>query len=92
MLAGAACVVLMGVVLLASAATSPELPNTATYDIAVDRAVTAFYASHGGGPLWLKNGSAARDEIHSVAIRAVTLPDRDSCPIAAWPRLVMPSS
>ena len=63
MLAGAACVVLMGVVLPASAATSPELPNTATYDIAVDRAVTAFYASHGGGPLWLKNGSAARELI-----------------------------
>jgi murein L,D-transpeptidase YcbB/YkuD len=63
MLAGVACAALMGVALPANAATSPALPNTSTYDIALDRAVTAFYASHGGAPLWLRNSAAARELI-----------------------------
>lgn len=63
MLAGVACATLIGVALPANAATSPALPNSATYEIAPDRAVTAFYASRGGAPLWLKSNAAARELI-----------------------------
>ncbi|MFL6734373.1 MAG: L,D-transpeptidase family protein [Sphingomicrobium sp.] len=51
----------------ATAATSPELPG-ANYGVA-DQAVNAFYASRGGAPLWLRNGTGAR-ELVSVLQRA----------------------
>ena len=66
-LAGVACAALMGLSMPAVAATSPELPGAATYDIAADQAVNAFYASRGNAPLWLRGGSessAAREFIN----------------------------
>ena len=67
MLAGVACAALMGISMPATAATSPELPG-ANYGVA-DQAVNAFYASRGGAPLWLRNGTGAR-ELISVLQRA----------------------
>ena len=60
MLASVACAALMGLSVPAAAATSPTLPNGATYDSTADQAVNAFYSSRGGAPLWLKDGSATR--------------------------------
>ena len=48
----------------AAAATSPELPTAATYDLAAGQAVGNFYARRGNAPLWLRNGA------DSVAARA----------------------
>ena len=60
-LAGVAAAALMGLSLPASAATSPSLP---TADFASpDAAVTNFYASRLGKPLWLSNNSAANEFI-----------------------------
>ncbi len=56
-LTGVACAALMGLALPAQAATSPELP-TAAYDFAADQAVSNFYASRHGAPLWLGNAAA----------------------------------
>ncbi|MEA3081109.1 MAG: L,D-transpeptidase YcbB, partial [Sphingomonadales bacterium] len=65
MLAGVACAALMSLSLPAHAAASPQLPSPATYETG-DAAVTAFYASRSGAPLWLRSGadsSAARELI-----------------------------
>lgn len=41
-----------------AAATNPELPAPgADYGVAADQAVTAFYASRGGAPFWLRGGA-----------------------------------
>jgi murein L,D-transpeptidase YcbB/YkuD len=43
----------------AAAATNPELPAPgSTYGGAADQAISAFYASRGGAPLWLGNAGA----------------------------------
>jgi murein L,D-transpeptidase YcbB/YkuD len=44
----------------AAAATNPELPAPGSnYGGAADQAISAFYASRGGAPLWLTNPGAA---------------------------------
>lgn len=58
MLAGAACAALMALAVPAAAASSPELLSSSVQaDAAADQAVSAFYASRGGAPLWLKTGA-----------------------------------
>jgi len=70
-LAGAACAALIGIALPAQAATSPELPSAANLDLAANQAVSAFYASRNGAPLWLKgDGDNAANELISVLQRA----------------------
>jgi murein L,D-transpeptidase YcbB/YkuD len=62
MLAGVACAALTAFSVPLSAATNPELPSAASYDPAVGEAVSAFYASRSGAPLWFgSNGGAARE-------------------------------
>ncbi|MGN6059263.1 MAG: L,D-transpeptidase family protein [Sphingomicrobium sp.] len=60
-LAGAASAALTAMpvpALAAAAATTPELPAPgSTYGGAADQAVSAFYASRGGAPLWLRGGA-----------------------------------
>src|SRR5215213_10304262 len=67
MLAGAACAVLNVLSLPASAATLPTIPSPAqAYAPGAEQAVSAFYASRRGAPLWLRGGadsSAARQMI-----------------------------
>ncbi|MEA3068110.1 MAG: L,D-transpeptidase YcbB [Sphingomonadales bacterium] len=72
MLAGAACAVLMTPSVSLAAATSPEVPSAALFDPAADQAVSAFYASRAGAPLWLKSGadSSAARELIGVLQRA----------------------
>ena len=63
-LAGVACAALMGLSLPAHGATSPQLPSAGAE--AAGGALSAFYASRHGAPLWLKggpDGSAARELI-----------------------------
>ncbi|MBV8908652.1 MAG: hypothetical protein JOZ20_06595, partial [Sphingomonas sp.] len=57
-LAGVACAALMGLTVPAEAATTPEMPGVATLDPAAGSAVSAFYASRHGAPLWMKEGAA----------------------------------
>ena len=68
MLAGVACAALMGISMPAQAVTSPELPTAVNYDPAADQAVSSFYASRGGTPLWLRgaDGTAARELIATL--------------------------
>ena len=57
-LAGAACAAFLATpapALAAAAATSPELPAPGAS--VGDQAVSAFYASRGGSPLWLRSGT-----------------------------------
>ena len=56
--AGVACAALTVLALPAQAATTPEMPGSAVFDPTVGSAVTSFYASRHGAPLWLKGGSA----------------------------------
>jgi murein L,D-transpeptidase YcbB/YkuD len=72
MLAGVACAALMSLAMPVGAATSPELPNVTTYDLAANQAVSAFYAAHGNAPLWLRSGagSPAAGEFIGVLQRA----------------------
>ncbi|HWI89232.1 MAG TPA: L,D-transpeptidase family protein [Sphingomicrobium sp.] len=60
-LAGAACAALTAMpapAFAAAAATNPELPAPgSSYGGAADQAVSAFYASRGGAPLWLRGGA-----------------------------------
>ena len=73
LLAGAACAALTVLSVPAAAATtSPALPNGFNYDSAADQAVSAFYASRRGTPLWLRSGadSAAARELIGVLARA----------------------
>ena len=73
MLAGVACAALITVAVPVSAATSPELPtSTLPIPASADQAVSAFYASRHGAPLWLRSGaeSAAARELIGVLERA----------------------
>jgi L,D-transpeptidase YcbB len=75
-LAGAACValtVLPAPASAAAAATNPELPAPgSSYGGAADQAVSAFYASRHGAPLWLRGGanSSAANTLIGVLQRA----------------------
>ena len=71
-LAGAACAALTALAVPAVAATNPALPTAANYDAAADQAVSVFYASRGGAPLWLRSGadSAAARELIGILQRA----------------------
>ena len=70
-LAGAAYAALTALTVPAFAATSPELATSANYDPAAEQAVSAFYASRAGAPLWLRSGnSAAASELIGVLQRA----------------------
>lgn len=70
-LAGAACVALTILSAPAVAATTPEMLPAASA-VSVDQAVSAFYASRGGAPLWLRGGqqSGAATELMSILQRA----------------------
>jgi len=58
LLAGAACAALMGLSVPAFAATTPELPGAAVQvSPSAAQAVSAFYASRHGAPLWLRSGA-----------------------------------
>src|SRR5690349_926532 len=70
MMAGVACAALMGLSVSAGAATSPELPGAATYDIAADQAVSNFYVHRANAPLWLRGDGAAAREFLGVLQRA----------------------
>lgn len=73
MLAFAACAALTTIAMPASAATSPGLPGPShAYSASADAAVTAFYASRRGAPLWLRGGadSGAARELIGVLQRA----------------------
>ena len=70
MLAGVACAALMGLSVSAGAATSPELPGAATYDMASAQAVGDFYTHRGNSPLWLRGDGAAAREFIGVLQRA----------------------
>ena len=72
LLAGAACAALTAFAVPAVAATNPALPTAANYDAAADQAISAFYASRGGAPLWLRGGvdSAAARELVGILQRA----------------------
>ena len=71
-LAGAACAALTALAVPAVAATNPALSTAANYDAAADQAVSAFYVSRGGAPLWLRSGadSAAARELIGILQRA----------------------
>ena len=73
MLAGAACAALTIVCAPVSAATTPSLPAPyAATGSSADQAVSAFYASRRGTPLWLSGGpdSPAAQQLVSVLERA----------------------
>src|SRR4029078_1127014 len=68
-LAGVACAALTILAAPVSAATSPEMPAPTSVNASVDRAVSAFYASRGNSPFWLRGGadsSAARELIGAL--------------------------
>nr|NUR37300.1 L,D-transpeptidase family protein [Sphingomonas sp.] len=68
--AGAACAALTILVVPVSAASQAQVQLSPTSDMAV-RAVSDFYASRHGAPLWFKNGSAsAATEVIDVLRRA----------------------
>ena len=57
-LAGAASAALLGLAVPVSAATSPELPAPSMpVSPSAAQAVSTFYASRGGAPLWLRSGA-----------------------------------
>jgi murein L,D-transpeptidase YcbB/YkuD len=70
MLAGVACAALTILAAPVSAATSPEMPvRTNLSNASADQAVSAFYASRGNAPFWLRSGadsSAARELIGAL--------------------------
>src|SRR4051794_27275512 len=73
MLAGAACAASMIFAAPVQAATNPEMPTAAqSYGPTVDQAVSVFYASRRGAPLWLGSGpnSPAAREFISILRRA----------------------
>ena len=65
-LAGVACAALMGLALPANAATSPELPSGTTFNLAADQAVSAFYASRAGAPLWTASSAATGELLNAL--------------------------
>jgi murein L,D-transpeptidase YcbB/YkuD len=83
LLVGAACAALLGTAVPVSAATTPELPGVAISPSA-EQAVSAFYASRNGAPLWLRGGTegAAAHELIGVLDRA-PLDGLDSGPALA---------
>jgi L,D-transpeptidase YcbB len=70
MMAGVACAALMAFSLPAQAATDAQLPTASSYQ--ASDAVSAFYASRGGAPLWLRSGadSSAARELIAILQRA----------------------
>ena len=56
-LASAACAALMGLSAPVTAATSPEVPPAVVADLSAAQAVSGFYASRGGVPLWVRGGA-----------------------------------
>ncbi|MFL6736540.1 MAG: L,D-transpeptidase family protein [Sphingomonas sp.] len=73
LLAGAACAALLGLSAPVSAAANPELPGSAVQiSPTAVQAVSAFYASRHGAPLWLRGGgdSSAARELVGVLDRA----------------------
>src|SRR4051812_36122186 len=68
MMAGVACAALTVFCVPVAAATDPQSPSAATPGSAAGQAVSAFYASRGGAPLWLKTGqvAAARELIGAL--------------------------
>ena len=84
-LAGAASAALLGLAVPVSAATSPELPAPSMQvSPAAAQAVSTFYASRGGAPLWLRSGadSSAARELIGILERA-PLDGLDSGPALA---------
>src|SRR5580765_8035664 len=70
-LAGAACASLIGIALPEQAETVPELVTAANQDATADQAVTPFYASHNGAPIWLRaDGDGAARDLIGVLQRA----------------------
>ena len=66
LLAGAACAALMTLGAPAAAATTPEAPPARSFAMFGDHAVSAFYESRNGAPLWFADGPgspAARELI-----------------------------
>ncbi|HUP66664.1 MAG TPA: L,D-transpeptidase family protein [Sphingomicrobium sp.] len=64
MLAGVACAALTILAVPATGATNPQLPTQSFNNSSAAQAVSAFYASRRGAPLWLRAGadsSAARE-------------------------------
>ena len=68
-LTGVAVAALNVIALPAHAASSPVLPSATNFDPSAERAINSFYAGRGDSPLWLANGSGAR-ELISVLERA----------------------
>jgi hypothetical protein len=71
MLAGAACAALMILFAPALAAANPRLAISAQAAGPVSQAISAFYASRRGAPLWLKSGpdGAAASQLISILRR-----------------------
>jgi type IV secretory pathway protease TraF len=59
MLAGAACAALTVFAAPVSAATTPSTIPYHAVNGSADQAVSAFYASRNGSPLWLRGGTAS---------------------------------
>lgn len=84
-LAGAGSAALLGLSVPVSAATSPELPAPSMQvSPSAAQAVSTFYASRGGAPLWLRSGadSSAARELIGILERA-PLDGLDSGPALA---------
>jgi murein L,D-transpeptidase YcbB/YkuD len=85
LLAGAACAALIGLSVPVSAATDPELPGVAVQiSPSATQAVSTFYATRHGAPLWLRSGadSSAAHELIGILQRA-QLDGLDSGPALA---------
>jgi len=77
-LTGVAVAALNVLALPAQAATSPELASATNFDPSAERAISSFYAARGNSPLWLANGSAARELI--TVLERATLDGMSSGP------------
>jgi murein L,D-transpeptidase YcbB/YkuD len=86
-LAGAAYAALTAVpvpAIAAAAATNPELPAPgSTYGGAADQAVSAFYASRGGAPLWLRDGGGNAAEALIGVLQHAALDGLPNGPVLA---------
>ena len=80
-LTGVAVAALNVLALPAQAATSPELASATNFDPSAERAISSFYAARGNSPLWLANGSAARELI--TVLERATLDGMSSGPAMA---------
>jgi len=71
LLAGAACVALLGVAAPASAASGPEMPGMALQSSPISvQGLDSFYARRGNAPLWLGSNTAAASALISVLERS----------------------